>query len=527
VTRDRSGDDRRRLLERANALVARGKVEKAISALEASLTSDPAEDRVLLRLATLLRQQGEDARAAHLFGRTARIYERQGFMLRAVAVLRQAVALAPHDLELLRALADAYVRLGMARDAAGWLEALAKAHTQRNEREQALAVRRTVLGLLPADLGAAVRLADLLVQLDRAGEALRLLRRAAEAIRSHGSDGWLLVHERIADLEPGDHALALALADVLLSRGAPRRALERLKPSLATHLDDPATLALVGRTFAAMGLSTKAAAAWRELAHLRRRSGDAEGARQAWERVRELLPDDPEATVALAPRAPTVEAELEEAAFFAAQGLVGEARAILARLAEAHPLDPVIAERLGALGPATGERLDAEELVVDLDVASIGGERPRDGTTTVLNRIRAREPADRADAQAHADLAVAFLELGQHDDAVAEVERALAADPAHEARWLALLGRCHLEGGAPRDAVDAYRRALAGTGLSFQAATAVRFELGLALERTGDRDGALAQLREAARMEPGHRDVESRLAELEARSRSPLGAVQP
>jgi tetratricopeptide (TPR) repeat protein len=163
--------------------------------------------------------------------------------------------------------------------------------------------------------------------------------------------------------------------------------------------------------------------------------------------------------------------------------------------------------------------IDLEEETVPIE------ERARDGTTAVVERVRDSAGPDPAEAVAHRDLAVAYLGMGRHEDAIAEVERAIASDPGSAPESVALLGRCHLERGAPGDAVDAYRRALATARLSTGAAAAVRFELGSALERLGDLPGALAQLVEVARMEPGHQGVEERIAAIAARGAAPPGAA--
>jgi tetratricopeptide (TPR) repeat protein len=498
----RDAEERRKELEKAQRLVLRGEPARAAALLEALLARWPDDERILLKLADVRRGHGDDAGAAAAFKAAASVFESQGFHLKATAALRQALPLAPGDLTVLASLADASLRMQLTREAIRYLEALATALVARDapgDRERAVTVRRRVLDLLPGDLGATVRLADLLVHLGERGQALALLRDAVRGSRAaHASDEWLVLRERIADLAPGDHRLALDLARALLARASPKRALVRLKPALETHRDDPDTLRLVADAFEALGQVTKAGAAWRELARLHQRRGDGEAARRAWERLRELLPHDAEAAVALAPRGGvTTDAELAEAAFLAAQGM-----------------------RDGL----TPEEPTLEDLeLVEVDEDDTAGVERRDGTTTVVER--AREPGvDPAEFVARRDLAVAYLEMGQYDQAIAELERAVGAEPHQAGGCAALLGRCHLERGAPREAADAYRRALAGTLLSFEAATAVHYELGLALEASGDEGGALTHFEEAARMDPRHRDVVERVAALVGRGVAPGAA---
>jgi tetratricopeptide (TPR) repeat protein len=104
--------------------------------------------------------------------------------------------------------------------------------------------------------------------------------------------------------------------------------------------------------------------------------------------------------------------------------------------------------------------------------------------------------------------------MERHDEALRELEKAIAADPFSEGACLALAGRCHLAREAHGEAVDAYRRALASTTLSYEAATAVHYELAEALEALGARTDSLAHFGEAARLEPGFREVSDRIAAL-------------
>ena len=146
---------------------------------------------------------------------------------------------------------------------------------------------------------------------------------------------------------------------------------------------------------------------------------------------------------------------------------------------------------------------------------------PGYSTTAILARIPADRALRLAERLTHRDLAVAFLEMERFDEALAELEEAIATDPFSEGACLALAGRCHLARGAPQEAAAAYRRALASTTLSFEAATAVHYELAEALEATGARTDSLAHFGEAARLEPHYREVSARIAALVGPRSSP------
>jgi tetratricopeptide (TPR) repeat protein len=393
----RTPHDREKTHERARRHAAKGDLDRAISTLTSWLGGDSDDDRTLLKLADLHRRNGDDGAAASAFARAAELYSARGFALKAAASLRQAAALAPEDLSILERLGELNAEMGMAREAAILLEQVASAVAETGDRSRLLELRRRILLLLPADAGAVIRLADLLVEDGEREEPLRLLEQAAATLREPGQlELWLLVQERLAALEPSNLERAKELARMLLYHSSPKRALGLLKGCLAADPADVETLALLARSFEALGLVPKAAAAWREIAHLHQRSGRGELATGAWEKVVELLPGDAEAATALAPpelapRDPTATLadELAEAGFLAEHGAVVDARAMLLRLREHFPDSEELAGRLQDLDVET---VDLVELIDDDDEEVFFFEG-RDSTTAILDRAALQDPA--------------------------------------------------------------------------------------------------------------------------------------
>lgn len=510
-------DSPAKALDRANRLALKGDLPKAISLLEQHLASHADDDRALLKLGDLLRKTGDGSAAASAFSRAADLYAPRGFALKAAASLRQAVSVLPTDLALRERLAELNAELGLARDAARGLEEVAAAVALAGDRPRLLALRRRILSLLPGDVAATLRLADLLAEDGQREQAVALLEEAASGQQgSPRSELWLLLQERLCTLQPGNTERARDLARAFLSTGSPRRALARLKLLFAAAPSDVEVLQLLAQAFTAIGQHSKAGAAWRELAHALLRAGRAPETRAAWEKVLEFIPGDAEATTAVAPpplperkAGTTLDEELAEADFLAAHDGELEARAVLLRLRGLFPDSSAVRERLEALDI---EEVAPEELIEEEPL--VQEEESRDSTTAILDRV----PPDRVprveEGAMHRDLAVAFLEMERYDEALGELAKAVAVDPPREHACLALAGRCHLARGAPRDAVDAYRRALASTTLPFEAAAAIHYELGEALETLGEEKEALAHFREAEGLEPGFRAVGRRIAGL-------------
>lgn len=451
----RSVDDREKAHEKARRQAAKGDLARAIATLAGWLGGDATDDRTLLKLADLHRRAGDDGAAARAFARAADLYSARGFALKAAASLRQAVALAPDDLSLLERLGEVNAELGLVREAAVLLEQVAAAVAATGDRARLLQLRRRILLLLPADAGAVIRLADLLVEAGEREEPLRLLEQVSAPLREHGQlEVWFVVQERRVALRPDDRELARELARMLLYHASPKRALLRLKDCLAADPGDVETLALVARAFESLSLVPKAAAAWREIARVHRRAGRDGAAKEAWEKVLELAPRDAEATTALAPpelapRDPsaTLDDELAEAAFLAEHGAVVDARAMLLRLRDLFPGSRELAALL--------ERLDVEtlapgNLIEDDDEELFFFEgSARDATTAILDRLPPDLAPRVAESASHRDLAAAFAEMERYEEALAELERAIASDPERAEECRPLAERCRRALAAP------------------------------------------------------------------------------
>ena len=122
------------------------------------------------------------------------------------------------------------------------------------------------------------------------------------------------------------------------------------------------------------------------------------------------------------------------------------------------------------------------------------------------------------DSATHYDLGIAYREMGLLDDAVHEFETALrGGDGRREVDCLSMLGACRMAQGAPREAMAAFRRALASPHLTREAAKAIQFDLGDALEAAGERELALQCFRTVSQLDAGYRGVGGRLLALGGR----------
>ncbi|HEY0482856.1 MAG TPA: tetratricopeptide repeat protein [Kofleriaceae bacterium] len=248
-------------------------------------------------------------------------------------------------------------------------------------------------------------------------------------------------------------------------------------------------------------------------------------------------PDDPAELGG--PRAETsIEDDLDEAEFYAGQGMYGEAidllntllarypghRMVLAKLREIEILAAggEVAVDAGGQAIAAGgtdaldldqiEEMGPEELV-ELDANSQPIEAPvaRKRQPTVM----LEKPLDESDADTHYDLGLAYKEMTLLDDAIKAFEKALRA-PGREVGCRVMIGMCLREMGNPSEAIHQFKQGLHASP-SERERQSLHYEIGMTYEAIGDESEALYYLEMVLKRDPGFADAAARAERLRAR----------
>jgi len=236
------------------------------------------------------------------------------------------------------------------------------------------------------------------------------------------------------------------------------------------------------------------------------------------------------------PSPEAIEEVLEEAEFFAAQGLYVDAEAILQDTLRLAPDHVLLRERLAeiradrslaevqsppsSLGPAD----HSFELAATLDALDDfdGPKRPRMDTAAqevdvdqVFAKFKegVKATVDESDASTHFDLGVAYREMGLLADAIGEFEIA-ARDQARFCTCQALIGLIRKQMGDLPQAKSALERALTAEKKSAEQEKGILYDLALVTEEQGDKAAYEARLRQLARLDASYKDVAVRLANL-------------
>ena len=247
------------------------------------------------------------------------------------------------------------------------------------------------------------------------------------------------------------------------------------------------------------------------------------------------------------PRAESlVEDDLDEADFYAGQGMYQEALDVLHVLYQRHPNHRLILAKLreveGLAGGDEGievphdsiehelpsvsteaiELDEIEEVAVDdleeMDSVSNAPPAKKKRAPTVM----LEKPVDESDAETHYDLGLAYKEMGLMDEAMKAFEKALRA-PGREVGCRVMIGMCLREQGNSSEAVNQFKAGLHAEPTDRERQS-IYYEIGNTYEAIGDVGEALYYFEMVAKRDPSFADAGQRVQHLRAQGTRPQHA---
>jgi pilus assembly protein FimV len=230
-----------------------------------------------------------------------------------------------------------------------------------------------------------------------------------------------------------------------------------------------------------------------------------------------------------------IEEVLDEADFFASQGMLDEALDLIQESILIYPKSADLKARLAEY-EARAEQKEAEderasELAEDdsFDIAEqlanelVEVDQPSESDEMIdVESVFAQfkkgvaEQIAPDDSETHFDLGIAYKEMGLIDDAINEFE--VAAKSRHRAcTALTMVGMCHLERGNADLAITYFERALTAEGRTPPEELALNYEIATVYEKVGQLDRALAAFELVAARDRSYRGVSARLDQLKKR----------
>lgn len=239
------------------------------------------------------------------------------------------------------------------------------------------------------------------------------------------------------------------------------------------------------------------------------------------------------------PSAEAIEEVLEEAEFFAAQGLYSDAEAILGDMLQSAPDHVLLKEQLAEVRSAMAAAPEEEpserdslapedhsfdiaaslDALDDLDEPDTAPSMASPDQEVDVDQVFAKfkegvkAVVDDSDAATHYDLGLAYKEMGLHKDAIAEFEIA-SKDPARACMCFFMIGVTHKELGDTQGAKEAFLKGLAAEQKTLEQEKGIEYDLAMIHEAQGSRGDYVKTLKSLAAKDPNYRDVSARIRAL-------------
>lgn len=456
----------------AQKYLQKGQIDKAIREFERLVEDDPSDVRTLLKIGDLQARMDNTPAAIATYTRVAEYYAEQGFFLKAIAVYKQVLTLAPDQLAVCRKLAETYVQLGLVSDAINQYRQLCNLCESQGLWEDCIAAAERLVVLDAANIAGRIKLAEMQARAGREEEAVVGFRAAAvELERGNRHEEWAKVLERVLQLAPTDAESCQALAGYYLNHDDPKRALGKLQIAFKVNAQDPATLSLLAEVFEALEQPQKALSALRELALQQRTLHDHVGWEKTLRNILRLSPEDAEARELL--------------------GAHAEKSQSAARRAAVADDDVIAVEPMeDDEGILQSEIIDADDII---EADAVSAEAADDG----------EDPVDKMLTEA--DI---YIKYGLRDKAIEHLDRVLLAHPNH------------------REAQSRYRKVLQAAG-DTQGGQARLLLMAQQAEAQGHMALATGDVQALLQVDPKHTEGQALLRRLQNAEAADAPATEP
>jgi tetratricopeptide (TPR) repeat protein len=222
------------IIQEADRLAARGKLDAAIKEYKRAVDLAPHDTNALNRLGDLLVRVSRIPEAIEVYQRIADHFGQDGFFLKAIAIYKKVNRLDPRRTETYERLADLYFKQGLVVEGRQQLLTLADWFLRSKQPQEAVRVYRRLVELEPSNFQARAKLVDLSVQLGDAGAVGQEIDALGRSLLGRGMlDEAIKLYHRALDLNPEEGDFVAPCLDALVSAGRNAQAAELAKKALA------------------------------------------------------------------------------------------------------------------------------------------------------------------------------------------------------------------------------------------------------------------------------------------------------
>ncbi|MEE9182509.1 MAG: tetratricopeptide repeat protein, partial [candidate division NC10 bacterium] len=164
--------DKRKGLQTALAYVQQGKLDQAIAEYQTILEAEPNNCNVLNALGDLSARVGNKTEAIAHFMRLGEVYRGDGLYVRAVALYKKVLKLAPMHIEASSACAELYAEQGLIAEAKLQFQGLADHYLNRGDLSRTMEIYEKIIRMDPGHRPTLSKVVKVLVRPGQVGEAL-------------------------------------------------------------------------------------------------------------------------------------------------------------------------------------------------------------------------------------------------------------------------------------------------------------------------------------------------------------------
>ncbi|MDA8088021.1 MAG: tetratricopeptide repeat protein, partial [Nitrospiraceae bacterium] len=225
--------DKAFIIREAQKYLAKGQIDKAIAEWESLLASSPDANSYNTAGDLYLRKNDRTS-AVEKFHRAAEIFRKEGFSLKALAIYKKILNIAPSDARSLLALGELSEEKNISADAVKYYMTAADIFLREGRKDEAVFAYSKISGLQPDDLVLRKRLAEIFSKEGFVEETSQEYVEIARLLESSGEAGEAIGYlERAVEIKPGNRAALTAIASLYERLGDRGRAIENLKLAIA------------------------------------------------------------------------------------------------------------------------------------------------------------------------------------------------------------------------------------------------------------------------------------------------------
>ena len=249
--------DKRKAFQNALNFTQQGKWDKAIAEYQAILKADPRDLTACNSLGDLYARFGKASEAIEQYLKLGELFRADGLAVKAIAVYKKIVKLAPTRIDALLACADLYEEQGLSGEAKIQLAAVAEHYSKAGNTAKLLEVYQRLAQLDPTNHVLIAKLGDLLLREGKRELAAAQYELAAQAAGHAGETKRLL--KKAHELRPASPEVSgLTLAEASLRSGRHADAVEVLAKITSTDPRNGEAWRLLGEAYSHLGQAPEA-----------------------------------------------------------------------------------------------------------------------------------------------------------------------------------------------------------------------------------------------------------------------------